>query len=98
MAKLGDFLKSDLGKGLAIGPGIGAVGLVLVPALRPVAKAALKSGILLVEKGRELVAEAGETLEDVVAEVRAELADERHDAEVVMEAAEEAAAHAGAES
>lgn len=87
MAKFGVFLKSDLGKGLAIGLGIGAVGLVLVPALRPVAKSALKGGILLFEKGREWMAEASESLEDVVAEVRAELSGEPADGDS-LEAAE----------
>lgn len=60
---------------------------VLVPAIkrsgRPLAKTLVKGGILLYEKGREAVASAGEMMEDVVAEVRAES----------MHADEEPAAH-----
>jgi hypothetical protein len=49
---------------------------VLVPAIkrggRPLAKTLVRGGIILYEKGREAVASAGEMMEDVVAEVRAE--------------------------
>jgi hypothetical protein len=34
----------------------------------------LKTAILSMEKGREMIAEAGEAFEDIVAEVKAELA------------------------
>ena len=62
--------------------GIGAVVLapVLIPAIakiaKPIAKTALKSGIMLYEKSKAAVAEAGEVFEDLVAEAQAELADE----------------------
>lgn len=49
---------------------------VLIPAIkkgsRPLAKSLVKGGIILYEKGREAVASAGEMMEDVIAEVRAE--------------------------
>lgn len=91
MADLGDLLKSDLAKGLALGLGVVAAGVVLAPALRPAARAAVKTGILLFEKGREWAAEAGETFEDLVAEVRAELAEQAAAAEE-FDAAQQAAA------
>ncbi len=78
--KIGDFLE-DAGPG-GIAAGIGAVILapILLPAVagvgKPIAKAAIKGGILLYEKSRGLVTEVGENFEDIVAEVRAELADE----------------------
>ncbi len=62
--------------------GIGALVLapVVIPAIakigKPIAKAAIKGGITLYEKSIGAVAEAGEVLEDLVAEARAELADE----------------------
>ncbi len=71
-----DDLIEDLGV-----TGIAAVILlpVLVPVVagvgKPVAKAAIKGGILLYEKGKGVIAEAGETLEDLVAEAKAELAE-----------------------
>ncbi|MEN6441653.1 MAG: DUF5132 domain-containing protein [Syntrophobacter sp.] len=70
-----------LGTGLAIGIGVLVLAPAIVPALaavvRPIAKASIKSGILLVEKTRELIAEAKETVEDITAEAHAELASER---------------------
>jgi hypothetical protein len=95
VAKLGDLLKSDIAKGIAIGVGIGAVALVVFPALRPAAKAAIRSGILAAEKGRVLVVEAMESLEDLAAEVRAEMAEadfgeEAHDARETATADSEA--------
>jgi hypothetical protein len=89
MAGLKDLLKSDLAKGVAIGLGVAAAGVMLTPALRPMTRAALKSGILLVEKGREWMAEASEQLEDMVAEVRAELAEDRMETDDIAGVAEE---------
>jgi galactitol-specific phosphotransferase system IIC component len=62
--------------------GIGAVVLapIVIPAIakiaKPIAKTALKSGIMLYEKSKAAVVEAGEVFEDLVAEAQAELADE----------------------
>lgn len=61
--------------------GVGAVLLapVLVPAvasgLRPVVKSLVKGGIIVTDKVNAVVAEAGEQLDDLIAEVRAEMAD-----------------------
>ncbi|MDR3568527.1 MAG: DUF5132 domain-containing protein [Syntrophobacteraceae bacterium] len=63
--------------------GIGALLLapVVLPAagsvIRPLIKATVKSGLLLAHKGREFVSEAMESLEDITAEVKAELIAER---------------------
>jgi hypothetical protein len=73
--------------GLKIGTpillGIGV--LILAPAIvpvvgavvKPLAKATIKTGLSLVEKGRELMSEAAEAFEDITAEVKAELIAER---------------------
>lgn len=64
-------------------PGIAAIVLlpVLVPVAagvgKPVAKATIKGGILLYEKGKGVIAEVGETFEDIVAEAKAELEEAR---------------------
>jgi hypothetical protein len=87
MASFEDLLKNDLTKSVAIGLGVVAAGVLLAPALKPVARATVKSGILLFEKGREWLAEAEESFEDLVAEVRAELAEDRLEAEGIGEAA-----------
>jgi len=73
--------------GLRIGTpvliGIGALILapVIIPvvgsAVKPLAKATIKSGLVVIQKGRELISEAAEALEDIAAEVKAELIAER---------------------
>ncbi|MDJ0620379.1 MAG: DUF5132 domain-containing protein [Calothrix sp. MO_192.B10] len=71
----------DLAEDLGV-PGIAAIVLlpVLVPVAagkvgKPLAKATIKGGIVLYEKGKGVIAEVGETLEDIVAEAKAELAE-----------------------
>ncbi|MHC1728210.1 MAG: DUF5132 domain-containing protein [Syntrophobacteraceae bacterium] len=70
-----------IGTGLAIGVGALVLAPVVFPAVaavvRPIAKAAIKSGLILVEKTRELIAETVESVEDMKAEAQAELAGER---------------------
>ena len=76
-----DILKGPVGKGLALGITAVVLAPIILPvvtrAARPLAHAALKTGMIFYERGREAVAEAQEVLEDVIAEVRAELT--RHD-------------------
>ena len=54
---------------------------VIVPVVgavvKPLAKATIKTGLSLVEKGREMMSEAAEAFEDITAEVKAELIAER---------------------
>ncbi len=79
----------DLLKGVAIG--IGAAILVpvviaaLAPIVKPLARSAMKSGILAYEKLRESVEEFGETVEDIVAEVEEEMVDAQTADELVEE-------------
>jgi len=72
-------LKGNIISGLAIGIGAAVLGPIVIPAvanaLKPVTKAAIKSGILLYEKGKETFAEVSEVVEDMVAEVKAEMAE-----------------------
>jgi hypothetical protein len=83
--KIGNFLE-ELGETLGIPgvvAGIGAVVLapVVIPAAakvsKPVAKAAIKGGILAYEKMKSAIAETGEVFEDLIAEVQAEMAEEQ---------------------
>lgn len=70
-----------VGSGIALGVGA----LILAPAvfpavasvLKPLIKATIKGGIILIEKGREIAAETMEVVEDLTAEAKAELAQER---------------------
>jgi hypothetical protein len=45
--------------------------------MRPVAKAAIKGGLMVYDKGREIAAETQESIEDIAAEAKAELAEQR---------------------
>ena len=86
-----DFFKSNVGKGVAIGIGAALLAPVVLPVLakagRPLARAAIKSGMLLFEKGRETVEEIGEVVEDLIAEAQAEIEEETEHT-VIEEAAE----------
>ncbi|MGA3174018.1 MAG: DUF5132 domain-containing protein [Syntrophorhabdales bacterium] len=77
MSFVEDMFKGNLGTGLAIGLGTLILGPVIIPVIggivKPVAKAAIKGGILLYEAGRKGVSEAGESLSDLVAEARSEI-------------------------
>jgi hypothetical protein len=74
--------------GIAIGIGATVFTTAVIPVLpvlakaaRPMARAAIKSGLLLAERGRELIAEVSEELEDVIAETKAELSRENASSE-----------------
>jgi hypothetical protein len=90
MGLLDSGLKGNVMLGLAIGIGAAVLGPAVLPALagvaKPLLKAAIKSGLLLYEKGKETAAELSEVVEDVVAEAKAEMED------VYAEAAPAAAA------
>ncbi len=75
------FNSSDKLKGFATGVGISLLTPLVLTALatvgRPAARAVIKAGLVLYERGREKVAEAGEVIEDLVAEAQAELEESR---------------------
>jgi hypothetical protein len=85
-----------LGTGVAIGLGALILAPTVVPAvaaiLKPLAKAAIKSGFIIYEKGREVLAETKEVLEDLAAEARAELSQEYAEAGVSITVDAETAA------
>lgn len=87
MPTLQNVFKSDLSRGVALGVSAALVAVAALPiiitASRPLVRAALKSSLLVYEKGREVMAEAEEQIEDLVAEVKAEIVAEREvDAEI----------------
>ncbi len=70
-------LKGNIVSGLAIGLGVTVLGPLVIPVVagiaKPLAKGAIKGGILAYEKGRELYGEISEAVEDMTAEARSEL-------------------------
>ncbi len=79
MAKLTELLNSDLGKGVAIGLAVGAVGAGLAPRLRPIAKDSIKYGILLMDKGRQWAGQAYDSFNEILTGVQTTLFDESRD-------------------
>ena len=77
MAFFEDVFKGNIGPGLAVGLGVAVVAPLLAPAIggvvRPLAKTAVKAGLLAVDAGREGLARLEEAIGDMVAEARAEL-------------------------
>ncbi|MGZ5044725.1 MAG: DUF5132 domain-containing protein [Methylobacter sp.] len=78
--KIDDLFKNGVPLGIAIGVGATVIAKVVIPILpdlaraaRPGVREALKSGILLIEQGRGILAEVGEEFEDILAEARSEL-------------------------
>lgn len=96
MPKLENLISQEAAKGAAIGAGIVAFAVVALPVLfraaKPMVRCAVKSALLASEKAREAFAEAGEALEDVVAEVHAELAENHTIIETAAAAADETTA------
>jgi hypothetical protein len=81
MAIFENGLKGNILGGLAIGIGSAILAPIVIPVLatvaKPLAKASIKGGLMLFERGKELAAEAQEALEDMVAEAKAELTEEQ---------------------
>ncbi len=75
MALLDD-LFSGWGTTVLIGVGVAAAAPALLPAvgtaIRPVAKGLIKGGLYIADSLQELIAEGGEQLGDLIAEVKAE--------------------------
>jgi len=79
MGLLDNGLKGNVMTGLAIGIGAAILAPAVIPALanvaKPLIKAAIKTGIIMFEKGRETAAELSEVFEDIVAEAKSEVAE-----------------------
>lgn len=78
--KIGDLFKNGTPLGIAIGVGATLFAKAVIPMLpdlvraaRPGAREAIKSGILFIEQGREILAEISEEVEDILAEARSDL-------------------------
>ena len=83
MPNFQNLFKSDLARGMALGVSAALVAVAAIPiiitASRPLARVAVKSSLMVLEKGREAMAVAEEQFEDLVAEVKAEIVAGRGD-------------------
>ena len=83
--KISDLLTGNIWSGIAVGAGL-LVAPVVIPlvasAVQPILKTALKGGMIVYAKGQELLAEAGEMLEDTYAEAVSEIAQDITDKNV----------------
>jgi hypothetical protein len=75
----------DFMQGFAVGVGVtlavSLVAVTLVAGRRPVTRALTRGGGMLVDKAREAAAEAGEIIEDLIAEMRVEQGEEVYGAD-----------------
>jgi hypothetical protein len=89
-----DIFKSNVAVALALGLAAAVVVPMMLPVIarasKPFAKAVIKSGLIVYEKGREAFAEVSEVVEDVVAEAQAEI-EQEHAAKAVAATVEVAA-------
>jgi hypothetical protein len=85
-------IDSKLGTILAVGVGAAVLAPLVSPAVakvtRPVIKSAIKGGLIVFERAKVIGAEALETIEDLAAEARAELAQEHKAAAAAVAATE----------
>lgn len=81
MGLIDEAFKGKVVTGLAIGIGAAVLAPKILPilaeAVKPIAKGAIKGGLLCVEKGKEVAAELAEMSEDIWAEAKAELEEEQ---------------------
>jgi hypothetical protein len=79
MAKITDFVEEAGAPGIIAGIGAILLAPVIIPIVagigKPLAKSVIKGGLVAYEKSKGVLAEMSETWEDIVAEVRAELAE-----------------------
>ena len=67
-----NFCQQSPGRAIAIGIGVVVLAPTVLPLLKPVAKATIKTGVTLYEKTKGAIAETGEVIGDLVAEAKAE--------------------------
>lgn len=79
--KITDFVEDAGAPGIIAGIGAVLLAPVIIPVVagvgKPIAKTLIKGSIVAYEKSKGAFAELGETWEDIVAEVKAEIAEER---------------------
>ncbi|WP_330205019.1 DUF5132 domain-containing protein [Cyanobacterium sp. DS4] len=75
--KIKNMYQNDPLKTIAIGVGAVIIAPTVASLLKPVAKATIKTGVILYQKTKETIAETGEQLGDLVAEAQAEVLAEK---------------------
>lgn len=77
MALFENGLKGNILSGLAIGIGAAVLAPAVMPVVasivKPLAKAAIKGGMILYEKGKETVAEVGEVVYNMIKDLHSEV-------------------------
>lgn len=71
-----DLLKNNVAAGVGLAVAAAVLAPILLPPVgragRPLAKSLVRGAMQLYDKGREVVAVAGESMQDIMAEIRAE--------------------------
>ncbi|WP_414549366.1 DUF5132 domain-containing protein [Anabaena sp. CCY 0017] len=79
--KITDFVEDAGAPGIIAGIGAVLLAPILIPVVagigKPIAKSLVKGGMVAYEKSKGAFAEMGETWEDIIAEAKAEIAEDR---------------------
>ena len=68
-----NFYKANPSRAILLGVGAVVLAPTVLPLLKPIAKATIKTGVSLYEKSKGAIAETGEAIGDLVAEAQAEV-------------------------
>lgn len=74
-----NFYKANPSRAILLGIGAVVLAPTVIPLLKPIAKATIKTGISLYEKSKGAIAETGEVIGDLVAEAKAEVQEEQEE-------------------
>lgn len=78
-----NFYKANPTRAILLGVGAVVLAPTVLPLLKPIAKATIKTGVSLYEKSKGAIAETGEAIGDLVAEAQAEVQAEQEQATAI---------------
>ncbi len=81
-----NFYKANPTRAILLGLGVVVLAPTVVPLLKPIAKATIKTGVSLYQKSVGAIAETGEVIGDLVAEAKAEVQAEQEQAATMIAA------------
>jgi hypothetical protein len=80
-----NFYRANPSRAILLGVGAVVLAPTVLPLLKPIAKATIKTGVSLYEKSKGAIAESGEVIGDLVAEAKAEVQAENEEQLVAIE-------------
>lgn len=78
-----NFYKANPTRAILLGIGVVVLAPTVLPLLKPIAKATIKTGVSLYQKSVSAIAETGEVIGDLIAEAKAEVQAEQEQAAMI---------------